>query len=188
MPARIEIRGTQDLRRAAAELKAAGDGRLRREMGRQMRTAAKPAVDDAQNNVRGVNSTATRGGGGQARREHAMSRTTSRTEHTKRKAYEQRGLRATIARAVRLQMSTGARSASVRIRTQTRYLPPDQRKLPHYLNEGRWRHPVFGNRERWVTQTARPAGWFDSAMRRHGSKVRDGAVKAVNDIITKLAK
>lgn len=188
MPARVEIRGTQDFRRAAADLKAAGDGRLRREMGRQMRTAAKPAVDAAQDNIRSVASTAARGGGGQVRREYALSRTKSRSERVKRKAYEQRGLRATIARAVRLQMSTGARSASVRVRTQTRHLPEDQRKLPAHMDDGRWRHPVFGNREAWVTQTARPAGWFESAMLRHGPKVRDGAVKAVNDIINKLAK
>ncbi|MCI2421510.1 hypothetical protein MOQ72_29155 [Saccharopolyspora sp. K220] len=188
MPARIEIRGTQDFRRAAAEVKAAGDGRLRREMGRQMRTAAQPAVDAAQSNVRSVASAATRGGGGQARREFALSRTRSRTERARRQAYEGRGLRATIARAVRVQMSTGGRSASVRIRTQTRFLPEDQRTLPSHLNDGRWRHPVFGNRDRWVMQTARPAGWFESAMRRHGPRGRDGAVKAVNDIITKLAK
>ncbi|MEV0085261.1 hypothetical protein [Saccharopolyspora sp. NPDC050642] len=188
MPARVEITGTADLRRAAADLKAAGDGRLRREMGRQMRTAAQPAVDGAQNNVRAIASTATRGGGGQARREHAMSRVRNRTERATRTAFEGRGLRASIARAVRVQMSVGGRSASVRIRTQTRHLPKDQRKLPSHLNDGRWRHPVFGNRDRWVTQTARPAGWFESAMRRHGPKVRQGAVKAVNDIISKIAK
>ncbi|MEV5538476.1 hypothetical protein AB0L13_16595 [Saccharopolyspora shandongensis] len=189
MPARIEIKGTGDFRKAAAELKAAGDGRLRREMGRNMRTAARPAVNAAQDNVRSLKASATgRGGGGQQRREHAMSRTRSRSERAKRTAFEGRGLRATIARAVRLQMSTGARSASVRIRTQTRFLPEDQRKLPKYMDDGRWRHPVFGNRDRWVTQTARPLGWFDRAMRRHGPKVRDGARKAIDDIISKLAK
>ncbi|SDZ55141.1 hypothetical protein SAMN05216215_10973 [Saccharopolyspora shandongensis] len=189
MPARVEIKGTGDFRKAAAELRAAGDGRLRREMGRNMRAAARPAVNAAQDNVRSLKAPATgRGGGGQQRREFAMSRTRSRSERAKRKAFEGRGLRATIARAVRLQMSTGARSASVRIRTQTRFLPEDQRKLPKYMDDGRWRHPVFGNRDRWVTQTARPAGWFESAMRRHGPRVRDGAAKAVNDIINKLAK
>lgn len=182
MPARVEIRGTADFRRTAAKLKAAGNGQLTRRMAREMREAARPAVADAQRNVQSVRSGSTRGGGGQQRRAYALSRARKKTERAKRKAFEGRGLRASVARAVQTQVRSSGRSAAVRIRTNSRLLPEDQRKLPGYLNAGRWRHPVFGNRDAWVTQTATPDEWFDDAMRRHGRKVRTRAVGVVDQI------
>lgn len=187
MPARVEIRGTEDFRRAAAKLKAAGNGKLTREMGKKMKVAAKPAVDDAQRSVRGLNSAGVRGGGGQQRREFALSKTRKVTERGRKRAFEGRGLRASIARAVQTQVRSGKRTAGVRIRVNKSRLPASQRSLPGHMNRGKWRHPVFGNTSRWVGQTTTPPGWFDRPMRKHGPKVRNGAVKAVKEITREIA-
>ncbi|PXY25149.1 hypothetical protein BAY59_24290 [Prauserella coralliicola] len=182
MPARVEIRGTDEFRRTAAKLKAAGNGKLTREMGKRMKAAAQPAVEDAQRSVKALRTTGSRGGGGQQRREYAMSRARKKTDRAKRKAFEGRGLRSSVARAVQTQVRSGARSASVRIRTNSSRLPANHRQLPLYMNQGRWRHPVFGNRSNWVGQTVKPAEWFDRPMRRHGAKIRNRAVGVVGDI------
>ncbi|MCP2168134.1 hypothetical protein [Goodfellowiella coeruleoviolacea] len=188
MPARVEIRGTAEFRATAAKLKAAGRGDLVREMAREMRTAARPVVQDAQRSVQSLASRAVRGGGGQARRAYDVSRSRRATDRVQDRAFRRRGLRATIARAVRTQVSTGARSASVRIRTNRSMLPPDQRKLPRLMNKGAWRHPVMGNRDRWVEQKVTPEGWFDKPMLRGGPQVRRAAVSVVDDIVKKLAE
>jgi hypothetical protein len=63
-------------------------------------------------------------------------------------------------------------------------MPPDQRKLPMYMNRGQWRHPVFGG-PRWVTQAVQP-GWFDRPARRHAPRVRDGAFRVVIETLNEL--
>ncbi|UJW32388.1 hypothetical protein L3Q67_00960 [Saccharothrix sp. AJ9571] len=185
MPARLEIRGTAEFRATAAKLKqVAGSGELSRLMTRRMREAAAPAVGEAQQRVRAIATSSTRGGGGQARREHTLARR-KKTQAARKTAFANRGLRNSVARAVKTQVKSSGRTAGVRIRVQSSTLPTDQRKLPLYLNAGKWRHPVMGNRDRWVTQTVTPPGWFDSTMAKHGSKIRDSAAESVN-VINKL--
>ncbi|WP_182379821.1 hypothetical protein [Nocardioides sp. WS12] len=53
------------------------------------------------------------------------------------------------------------------------------------LDQGRLRHPVFGNRKAWVEQTVKP-GWFSEPIKRRLPEVRDGVLKAMNDIIKKV--
>jgi hypothetical protein len=186
MPAQVEIRGTAEFRRVAAKLKAAGNGTVAREMAKKMRTAAQPAVEDAQRSVKATAAAAgSRGGGGQARRAYTQSRRRKVTERAKRAAFEGRGLRATIARSLTTSVRAGGASASVQIKTRTAMLPPDQRTLPSYMNVGRWKHPVF-DPARWVTQTVTPDQWFDRPMRRHGPRVRDEAVEVIDEINRKI--
>lgn len=185
---RVEIRGTAEFRATAAKLKAAGDGRLRREMARNMGKAASPVVTAMQNAVKATSSAGVRGGGGQQRREFTLSRSRSRREAVRRRAAAGRGLRSTVARTLKTKVSTGARTARVEIRSNVKLMPADQRKLPRHMNTGRWKHPVFSpDRERWTTQTVTPPGWFDRPARIHGRKVRDQAVDVVRDINRKIA-
>lgn len=187
MPARVEIRGTAEFRVVAAKLKAAGNGQLRRELARNMRTAAQPVMRAMQRAVMATEAAGVRGGGGQQRREFTVGRARRATERTKRRAAAGRGLRATVGRTLRTKVSTGARSARVEIRSDTKLMPQNQRKLPRHMNTGKWRHPVMGNREVWVAQTVTPPGWFDRPARRHGGEIRDSAVDVVNDINRRIA-
>jgi hypothetical protein len=49
------------------------------------------------------------------------------------------------------------------------------------LNEGRIRHPVFGNRRRWTTEWA-PAGWWDRTVRTHQPRMRAEVERIINDV------
>lgn len=181
----VIVTGTQEFRRVSAQLKAAGDGRLVREMRRGMRRAADPMLREAKANVLGLNVKGARGSGRRDRYEHALSRSRKVTEAVKQRAARGRGLRSSVANATRIEVTGGA-NAGVRMRTNTRMMPADQRKLPAHLNTGRWRHPVFGNRSSWVTQTAAAAGWFDRSTVTHGPRIRDGARDVLDNIIERI--
>lgn len=45
-------------------------------------------------------------------------------------------------------------------------MPPDLKNVPEQLNSGRLRHPVFGNKRRWVNQYASPP-WWNTVVRQH---------------------
>lgn len=58
------------------------------------------------------------------------------------------------------------------------------RKAPHArpyegITGQTFRHPVFGDRDRWVAQRSRP--FLEPAVKAHQAKVRDEIVKVVDD-------
>jgi hypothetical protein len=57
--------------------------------------------------------------------------------------------------------------------------------MPTVINTGRIRHPVFGNRRRWATQTA-PATWWDGTVRRHTPRMTAEVARVVDDIRNRL--
>lgn len=57
--------------------------------------------------------------------------------------------------ATRITTSFTARAAGVSIKTSRR-LAPHSRPYENGGKEGSFRHPVFGNRDVWVTKSARP--------------------------------
>lgn len=186
----VKITGTDAFHRVARQCKEAGRGDLVRDMAKAMRQAAEPAKTEMQSMVRAL----TTSGGGRsgasaraARASYSLRNRKKLTEQAKLKAHRGSGLRDTTARAVRVRVSTSARSAAVRIRAQQSLMPPDQRKLPRYMNRGSWRHPIFGTRTAWVVQRV-PPGWFDKPANRHGPRAREEAVKVVIRTINKLGK
>lgn len=77
------------------------------------------------------------------------------------------GLRARIAGCVSLSSGTDAKSAYASVWIDPRKMEPDYKTLPLYMegvkessrnhNYQRWRHPVYGHRERpWVQQASHP--------------------------------
>lgn len=53
------------------------------------------------------------------------------------------------------------------------------------MNDGRLRHPVFGNKGHWVEQSIRP-GFFDDAMDKGSEDVRRALIDAVDAALAKL--
>lgn len=51
---------------------------------------------------------------------------------------------------------------------------------------GRLRHPVYGNREVWVTQAIKP-GWFTDRMRAKAPGVRPDLIRAMDRVAEKIA-
>lgn len=188
MPVGIKVVGTDQFHRLARDLKKAGDGRLTKEMGREMKRAAEPVVRDMQSEVRGLTTLGGSGRGGAsaraARSAHALRRRKNPSERVKQRAHEGSGLRASVARTVKPFVRSGGANASVTIRSQRSMMPPGQQKLPAYMNRGKWRHPVFGGGT-WVTQAVTP-GWFDRPARRGAPKVRQEAINVVLRTINKL--
>jgi hypothetical protein len=184
----IEIAGTADFKTVARKLHEAGDGKIAREMGKALKASASPLVEDAQRRVRSLAVSGVRGGASAraARAAKALGRRKKLTEKAKLKAHRGSGLRATTARATAAKVTTGARSASMRVRAAAAKMPADQRKLPRYLNTGKWRHPVFGQSDKpWVTQVAPPA-WFDDAAEAKGPEARDKAIKVVGEYLENI--
>lgn len=79
-----------------------------------------------------------------------------------------------IPRAIKL--SNTRRGVSIRV---------DQKRAPHarpyegIAGAGKFRHPVHGHRNRWVSQATRP--FLDPAVRKHRNKVRAELVQLVQD-------
>ena len=183
MPVGIRITGGEELHRVAARLKQVEGGKqVLRELTATMRRSAKPALQDAQRAVLGIQSAGIRGGGGQARRAFAESRARRLTAGVKQRAFAGRGLRMTTSRSLRTVVRTGARSASVRIEADPKRMPRNQRTLPGHMDTGKWRKPVFGNREVWRTQTVTPAGWFSDTVPRHGRRIQHESFETIDTI------
>lgn len=94
---------------------------------------------------------------------------------------DRRRLRKTIAAGVGVQASLSNRAA-VRIILK---MPDSARAvIPRGLDSPRgFRHPLFGNRNKWYTQTSATPGyrWFMSAMQDAGPETRDRIVATLNE-------
>jgi len=90
-----------------------------------------------------------------------------------------------------LRVTTFSRAgldAGASIRAEARTPRGNYRQIVQ-LEEGRIRHPVFGDRENWVTQFRgmRP-GFFSDAVRDHGPGIRDAVIAAGHDVARKITK
>jgi hypothetical protein len=76
----------------------------------------------------------------------------------------------------KVSVRTTGRTAGVRIRSQVK---------GNYTNTGTWRHPVFGNRKKWVEETYDAgAGWWDDTVKAHG----DEATAAATGVLRAVAR
>ncbi|MEU6098951.1 hypothetical protein [Streptomyces sp. NPDC047079] len=163
----VRILNTGSLLELSRRLRAAGGENIRQSMHRRIRRAAEPLRDDLQDSIRGLNIRAP----GRSGRPGGPSPTT-------------RPLRATIADAIRISVRTGA-SPGATVWVDKGRLPPDLKRMPAVINEGRIRHPVFGNRRRWVTQWAQPP-WWDSTVRRHQPRIEREVARVLDDVRRRL--
>lgn len=73
------------------------------------------------------------------------------------------GLRASIAGALQTRPSGSGVTVTVNVGGLG-----SRRNLPALIDgQGRWRHPVLGNYNAWVSQYASPTGWFTRTAERH---------------------
>lgn len=54
-------------------------------------------------------------------------------------------------------------------------------------NRGEIRHPVFGDRGRWVTQRVQP-GWFDDPAERSAPRIKRAVQGAMQDIVDEIVR
>ncbi|MEU9789112.1 hypothetical protein AB0E27_00560 [Streptomyces sparsogenes] len=157
----VRITGTGQLLNLSRDLRRAGGARLQRNFARRIRRAAEPLRDDLQTAVRTVPIR------GQGRTKRGGPSPTTRP------------LRATIAAAIRLSVRTTG-SPGARIWIDRASLPKDLEFMPNKLDEGYWRHKVFGNKRRWVGQYASP--WWDVTIRRHTARMTAEVQRVLDDV------
>lgn len=135
MPRNLRVEGAGELRGLARQLKGIEARKdIMRELRKALRAAGRPMVPAVRASVLSL---------------------PSRGESARR---GRRSLRRSIASATRLDVNTGGARAGVTVRVHPRKMPDGQRALPALLEgaDGPWRHPLFGNREVWMSQAAHP--------------------------------
>jgi hypothetical protein len=147
----IRITGTGQLLELSARLRRAGHENIRSSFQRRLRRAAEPLRDDLQSGIRGLD---IRSPGRAAGKRGGPSPTT-------------RPLRDTIAQAIRISVRTGASDIPM--------------GLVNRINEGRIRHPVYGNRRRWAQQSATPL-WWDNTVRAHQPRITREVERITDDV------
>lgn len=88
--------------------------------------------------------------------------------------------------AVRVKPSFGARTTGVTI-TVDAGRAPEARALEHGGRGGTFRHPVYGNREVWVSQKARPF-FFTTVSNSSSVDTAERAVIAAMDAVARKAR
>lgn len=151
--------GTEDLEDIGTALRYEQDGtRIRRQVAAELRQAVEPAVEDAKSRILAMGSSGL--------------------------AHKGEPLRTAIAAKVKAQARLSGKASGVRVRVATTPNVRGFRLAPRRTNRARgWRHPVYGNRDRWVQQHG-PVGWFDNAM--HANP--DQYVAAVRRVIEDTAQ
>ncbi|WP_255951544.1 hypothetical protein [Streptomyces odontomachi] len=163
MPQSVQILGTGQLLTLAGRLRAAGGARLRANMARRVRRAAEPLQRDLQEAIRSVDLP------GSGRRVRGGPSPTERP------------LRATLAGGIRISVRTTS-PPGARVWMDKSRLPADLRNMPWVIENGRVRHPVFGNRRRWATQWARPAGWWSRTVQAGMPRMRAEVARVLDDV------
>jgi hypothetical protein len=84
-------------------------------------------------------------------------------------------VRTALAAGTKVSIRAGKSAQGVRIVTRDRANPV----MAKAYNKRSWRHPVFGDRENWVTEGGRP--YFGAVISRHQREFQDAVVVALNE-------
>lgn len=97
------------------------------------------------------------------------------------------GLREQLANATQIQIRATARTALVRVWVNPARMPAGKGVLIGYMEGLRpWNHPVYGNREHWVTQAAHPT--FYRIARPRAEEARGAVVAAIRTTLNQLPR
>lgn len=170
MPADIKVRGTEEFRRLARDLKEAGQVELRKSMGKRMRGAIKPIVPDMRREIRQIPSK-------------------GQDKERSKKAINERpmGLREATARGVQVKISYSGTRVGARIRIDPRHFPPGQKALPKFLDGTipQWKHAVYGTGT-MVNQRQHP--FFLRTIRKHEDRATHEIAQILEDVSSQLTK
>ncbi len=168
MTREVRILNTGSLLELQRRLRAAGGENIRASMQRRIRRAAEPLKADLQSVMLGLD-----------------IRSQGRSTRPGGPSPNGRPLRSTIADAIRISVRTGGNPGAT-VWVDKGRMPPDMKNIPARLNEGRLRHPVFGNRRRWVNQYASPP-WWDTTVRRHRPRMESEVARVLDDVRRRLS-
>ncbi len=190
----IQSNGGKEFLELAAKMRRAGThGKtVRKALTASLQKSLKPAVQDVKHAAQSMTVKGKRGGGASARqrfddaaemRRRAKAAAKGRVARARRGASTSTGLRARVAAGVKSRVQYSGIRYGARVYVDPSNLPQSQRRLPRYLDSPKgWRHPVFGNREKWVAQYGEP--YFAGTMQRHTPRIR----REVHDAVKKAMR
>jgi gas vesicle protein len=143
-------------------LRAEEDGKeLRKDLAKNMREALKPGAQQAKSSIMAMPS------GGIMPTAPA--------------------LRSSIARKIRPEVKLGGRWSGARVKAFKTKNIRNFPNAPKRTNRAAgWRHPVFGNRDQWVTQRGK-VEWFDRAFQGHEGIYKAAVEQAMEDMAQRIA-
>lgn len=155
----FEIVSGREIKRVADKLREV-DAKLPGQLRKDLRKVATTGAKTVKSRARSLSAKGTRGG-------------TSKHPHKRKQ------LRRQVARGVRVQASTGGRKGAG-LRIVTTMPTKDDAMLPRGL-DSKWRHPIFGDKERWVEQDG--TSWFREPL----AQMRPAVDKQVRAVIDQAA-
>jgi len=157
----IRILDSGDLRAVTRQLRTQADGK---ELVKELRTGLRGVLNPVRDEVKAAYRAMPKGAGRRAKG----------------------SLGSQLARATRTEVRTSGKLAGARVRVDGRKMPTGAKSLPAYVEGYKrpWRHPVYGNRDVWVTQPARPR--FDRIVERHEDDVTRAVEQVLDGIRRKL--
>ncbi|MFI8531058.1 hypothetical protein ACIGMX_12495 [Streptomyces aquilus] len=161
----VQILGTGQLIELSRRLRQAGGPRLRANTARRVRRAAEPLHRDLQQAIRTQPLVSE---GRKAGKRGGPSPTT-------------RPFRAMLAGGIRISVRSGG-TPGARVWMDFSRLEPGARGVPKQIDDGRLRHPVFGNKKRWANQWARPPGWWTKTVRDGTPRMRAEIERVLGDV------
>jgi hypothetical protein len=100
-------------------------------------------------------------------------------------------LRRQLAAATWIQARLTGKQAGVSVRTDGRKMPTGLKAVPGYAEDVRrrpWRHPVYGNRQVWVTQRPFPGRPFFTAAAVEEARGRRACNDAVDRVFEQIER
>lgn len=165
----VTIRDAGDLKAINKALKQAADGKeIRRQLAKQLRGEIRPMVASV--------------------KAAWLSAPSQGHKSSTRARRGQPDLRKLLAKATAGQVRFTGKEAGVRVRTDGRKMPSGSKSLPTYAEGTKrpWRHPVFGDRETWVTQQRFPR--FYDAVQPNEAAARRACIEAVDTVFDQIAR
>lgn len=164
----LTVKGQKDLQKLANDLRRA-KGTLRRDLVQAFKAAGEATLKRVKHNIE---SNAIRG-----------KRTGRKPLFTA--AMPGTAIRARISRVTELDISSSAGDPHVRFQVQSGRLG-NASSLPFHIENGRWRHPIMGNRSSWAAQTGSP--WFYDEIKSDVKLFEDECDKAIDKTIQSLER
>lgn len=187
----MSVKGAEQFRDVAKQLRAAGDKDLTRELYAALNRGADPMKEAIRTNFA---SRLPQGGGRGARRTRKVKTGATLTNAVSGKTHAVKivrkgGMKASESLAKRAAgatisvKGTAGRNPKVTITARTKAGKSIDLKA---LDAGNVRHPIFGNRRKWVSQTVTP-NTFSDGVESNLDGVRDEILRALDAMTAKLA-
>jgi hypothetical protein len=93
------------------------------------------------------------------------------------------GMRDGLAAGTRASVSIG-KKAGVTIVTSPARLPRGKQQMARSWNNNSFRHPVFGDRQQWVSQTGNP--YFESTILAHKAEFQRAVLAALQEAVREV--